>query len=244
MRQWINLFERTLLPDLEGLDLSTYENFYQSLGRIPKENLVALNDILRQKREAVKPVGWIEVYHGAPTPIAQAIIQNGFQLGKGKRALGFMGGTYTVDVQGIFLSDSKRLSSFFGSNRDNTNGVNFRVLTCYIDPTHILDFEAVPKGILKAGLEISNRLYDRSMTRRRLNLHDWWSLLDQPEFVQVIKQHGFTGVRYKEELDVRRNAGDLNAHTYFIMDPTTIRILERDGWSIKRFYEWLKSEVE
>lgn len=234
--------EMTVEPSLlDGFDMTSVQTFVDSIRRVPQEQTKRLQGLLDQLRNEVRPTGWLELYHGTPTSKAQSIISNGFQLGKGERGLGFMGATYTVDCQGIFLTDSKKLASLFGSTRDDINGVNYRVLTCYVDPTAIIDYADIPRPVFRLGLAISHQRFGRSQTRSRLNQHDWWALLDEPEFVSALREAGVRGLRFKEEIDVRRRAGDLNAHTYFVIDPSQVRILEREGWTIEKFYEWLKS---
>lgn len=236
------LMERTKTFDsslLNGLDMSSFEGFMNSLHRVPKPQIVALQEVLDGLRRAVRPEGTVELYHGTPQKRAEQILHGGLQLTKGERA-GFMGSTYTVDNQGIFLTDSKRLAGFFGDNRsDGMPDNRARVFTCYVDPSHIVDLNSAPREIIKAGLAISAREDGSSETRRTLSQGEAWKLLDHKEFVDLFKQAGYTGVRFKEQIGVRRAAGDLSAHTYFVFDPASITVLEREAWTFRKFYDWL-----
>lgn len=68
---------------------------------------------------------------------------------------------------------------------------------------------------------------------------DWFWLLDQTEIVNMIKNKGYTGVQFREGAATKRLAGVKDGHTYLIFDPASIQIKERDGMTIKDFYEWL-----
>ena len=77
----------------------------------------------------------------------------------------------------------------------------------------------------------------------RINQSNVWWLLDQPEFVDVIKQLGYTGTYFKETIAIRREAGDLNALTYFIIRPDEI-ILDKHAtpkFDVEEYYHYIKS---
>jgi hypothetical protein len=229
--------DSTLLQDV---DMSSYESFNKSLSKIPREQLMQLSGVLDQMREKIrKPhAGYIELYHGAPQKHAEDIRKNGFKITKGKRSGGITGLEYEeeVDNQGIFLTDSKPMAQFFGSNRSDYEN-DWKMFTCYVDSTKIVSSDNMALDIKRVGLRLIND-YNGSKLKSIAD-RDWFWLLDQTEIVNMIKNKGYTGVQFREGAATKRLAGVKDGHTYLIFDPASIQIKERDGMTIKDFYEWL-----
>ena len=163
-------------------------------------------------------------------------MNEGFALGKGQRS-GFMGATFTVDNQGIFLSDNKQAARFFGEDRSGSPG-EAQVLTCYADTSRVMPAEQAPREILRLGVSIINK-YDNS-NKSRLAVRDWWRLLDRGEFVSAIKKMGYTGVSFREDAFL-----NLPGRTYLIFDPSTIKIRGKQGDGINNvrdFFEHLRAK--
>jgi len=220
------------------MDLSSFDAFMASIKKVPRDQVKDLNDVMQAVIAAShRPgPGYIELYHGTPHEVADLIQKDGFRLTKGQRSLGFLGATYSVDNQGIFLTDSKPLAHYFGANRAD-GSANYRLLTCYVDATHILDAASPPRDIVRLGLDLLAR---DGQKYTRIPIHRWWWLLDRPEFVDALKARGYTGVRFKEDTATRRAAGTMDGHTYFVFDPASIIIKGRDGINtVKDFYDWL-----
>jgi hypothetical protein len=227
-------------PDMSGLDMSSYEAFTDSLRRAPKDKLQALNALLMQKREeAQKPLeGLTPLYHGTPRHLAAEIKASGFALTKGQRG-GFLGSIRTVQNQGVFLTDSKELANYFGSNRAES-GANYDVLRCYVDTSKVLDYARSPVSVRKLGLRLVQEEYGTSTTSL-IQAH-WWWLLDQPEFVDHLKALGATGIKFPETIEIRKLANAKAAWTYMIFDPSMIKQPHHHGLTIQDFYEWLKGQ--
>lgn len=233
-------------PDLTGIDMTSVQTFVDSMRRIPRERVVALNDILLAKREeyAAQFASMTTLYHGAPErPYKSAdrtlnvydeIMANGFKLTQGRRSIGGMGALEVVDNLGIFLTDSKTLAHFFGDNRDDHG--RGRVITCKVDTSRLLESSKARGTIVKLGCELVNQY--NGTTKTRLAMRDWWWLVDRKPFVDAIKAEGYTGVRFQEDVAVRRSANAFDGHTYFIFDPTTIHI--KTDYTIAMLYDDLK----
>ncbi len=231
--------------NLDGVDMTSMETFVQSMPRLPREQVVALNNVLlaRRSEHEKKFSGMATLYHGAPERafdsdkklinIHADITTNGFKLTKGRRG-GAFGSTYFVENLGIFLTDSKPLAHFFGNNRDDHG--RGRVIECKTDISRLLDSSTAKGELLKLGCALLNKY--NGTTKTRLALRDWWWLVDQQRFVDYIKALGHTGIKFKEETSVRRNANAFDGHTYFIFDPASIHV--QTTYTVGMFYEELK----
>ena len=239
--KWYRLASGTGLqpPERQSeLDLSSYESFIGSLRGLPREQVAAMQEQLVQLRdEHFSPnPGWIKLYHGTPTSNAEKIMQGGLEVGEGRRS-GFMGSEKTVMNQGVFLTDDKALAHYFGSNRAD-HPADYEVLTCYVDSSDVMDFESAPRELVRLGLRIVNEYEGTKKTR--LAIRDWWWLLDRPEFVEATRQHGYSGVRFRESTAINRAAGSAGGNTYLMFDPSGIKIEGREGIrTIRDYYEWL-----
>ena len=229
---------------LQNIDLSSYENFNKSLNKISKEQLKSLNDFLEQLRDKIRKPhqGYIELYHGAPQKHAEDIRKNGFKITKGQRSRGLQGLEYTVNVdnQGIFLTDSKQMAYFFGSNRSDYEN-DWKMFTCYVDETKIISTDKIPLNIKRICLKLFNDYYGSNL--KSIPDRDWFWILDKPEIITMIKNLGYNGVKFKESNSIKKLSGS-DGHTYLIFDPDSIIIKEKDGMTIKQFYEWLVTNTK
>lgn len=226
---------------LSGIDLTNVNTFITSLNRAPKDQVRALNDVLLKKRQEIAApyATWTKLYHGTTEPITKEIMTNGFQLTKGQRSVGSLGATIMVDNQGIFLTDSIKLAHFFGGNRADYKP--HQVITTLVDTSRVLDSDEASMKLRKLGLSLVNRY--KGTTKTRLAIRDWWWLVDNSDFVAAIKAEGYSGVRFKEDAVVRRDANAFDGHTYCIFDVSKIKIEKQIGMTVNQFYEWLKTAV-
>ena len=222
------------------LDYSSVPAFMASFQKFGQSNMVEakkLLDTFLAEYNPKVPTGWIELYHGAPPQNAKNIHANGFELTIGKRS-GFMGSTNIVDNQGIFLTDKKEMAHYFGDNRNNEYGVSHVVFTAHVDPKTITTFEQMSLRVRKLGADILEQ-WDGKKYRNIPQSYQWW-LLDKPEFVEALKEEGFTGVKFRETIAVRRSAnGGTEALTYLIFDPKDILLIRKA--KNEDFYNWMKS---
>ena len=228
------------------LDLETLESFLKSfkeLYRVDPENAKLISNEQSVIRERMKQKqlksklgnDFITVYHGTGIDKYHKILADGFQLTKGERS-GFMGSSYQVDNQGIFLTDSRLVARYFGDNRSPNNS---DVFTAYISPITLLNMTKVPSKLRLKAKEI---LVPHS-GEERINQGNVWWLLDHKEFVDEIKQLGYKGVYFKESISIRREAGDINALTYFIINPNDI-LLDKHAtpkFDVEDYYKHIKS---
>jgi hypothetical protein len=222
---------------IQNLDLTSFETFKNSLKQIPRDQLIKLQTIWDNLKEESRK-GLKELYHGTPQKHVPIIKGSGFELTKGQRSLGFMGAPYLVHNQGIFLTDSKSLAHFYGSNRSEYGG-DYEILIVYTDISDILDTtKSIPKELVKLGIQLL-KSWD-GKTRKRIPVTQWWWLLDRPEFVDLMHKMGYSGAKFIESREIRRAAGD-SGFTYLIFDPKIIKIKGDDTYdTIYSFYSWLQ----
>jgi len=226
---------------LSDLDMTSFDSFIASLRRLPPEELEKLNQMYRNAQDKYRRAGWLELYHGAPASKAEQIKSKGFALGKGERSLGFMGASYGVQNQGVFLTDSKASASYFGSNRSRY-GSDYTVFTVWVKPGRIAEPAQLPRDVIRLGLRLTNEYEGTQKTR--LAIRDWWWLLDRPEFVQAIKDLGYEGIRFREAPAIEKTVGE-RALTYMIFDPANIKIQGVDTiQNVQQFYRMLKDHGE
>lgn len=228
------------------LDLETMETFISSFKelfrsepdaarRISNEQKVIQEKIKEEKIVNKLGANYITVYHGTGIDKYHKILADGFQLTKGERS-GFMGATYEVDNQGIFLTDSAKVANYFGNNRSPDGHDIFKA---YISSTSLLDMSKVPTQLKRKAKEL---LVPHNGDERINQSNVWW-LLDHKEFVDEIRSLGFSGVFFKESIAIRREAGDTKALTYFIIDPNDI-ILDKhnkSGFGVDEYYAYIKN---
>ena len=164
------------------LDLETLESFLKSfkeLYREDKEKGQRIADeqvVIKEKKKhdyLKSKLGkdYIKVYHGTGIDKYHKILADGFELTKGERG-GFMGGISQVVNQGIFMSDSAAVASYFGNNR-SPNG--WDILTAYISSNNLLDMTKTPYKLKIKAKEILVPYYGEE----RINQSNVWWLLDQ-----------------------------------------------------------------
>lgn len=217
------------------------KNFWENIEEINKKNyakrLGTNNPIL--------------LYHGSPNSEIDE-----FQRTKGTRALGFMGATYDVDNQGIFFSDSKSYAHFFGQNRSDGEDRYVRnptIYSAYVNADRVFDLTNVTKlpiNLKKIGLQLINQ-YEGTNKKKLANFDVWW-LLDQPFFIEKIKEMGFTGVKFKESYSIQKKVSKSYnisgpGNTYLIFDPKLILIKNNKNDlinNIDSLYEYLRNKNE
>ena len=221
---------------VDEIDLSSFESFINSLKKLSKPDLNELQlEMDRVRSLSFMPAtGWKKLYHGTSGHIADSIKSNGFSLGQGRRS-GFLGMTEYVENQGIFLSDAPESARYFGKNRSD-DPRDAQLVSCYADVSRVMSYENAPREVVRLGLSIVNK--ENGTRKTRLAVRDWWWLLDQPEFVSLIKRSGFSGVTFQEDPRMA-----LPGRTYLIFDPSSIKVVGKKGDGINTvadFYEYLK----
>lgn len=196
-----------------------------------KEVLNWINEINRQHYgKLLRTARPVLLHHGSP---AKEIGDEGLKLTQGNRSLGFMGAMYPVTNQGVFLTDSKPVAHYFGSNRSKY-GRDYEVYDVYANLDHVLDASnanSLPLQLRKMGLEMVNKY--EGTKKNRLAQGDIWWLLDKPEFVNAIKQLGYTAIKFLESRGIRKQAGDLGASTYMVLDPKDMVVVNNKNNAIK-----------
>lgn len=160
------------------------------------------------------------LYHGSPEA---KIEQEGLKILKGQRS-GFLGATISVQNQGIFMTDSKRMAQYFATNRAD-HPADARVYEAYVKIGKLLDLSdptKIPPTLRKVGLSLMEKYEGK--TKTKLAIRDIWKLLDQAEFVKAIKEAGYNTVRFKEEGHIKKGSGDAGASTYLVFDPNDILV--------------------
>jgi hypothetical protein len=238
--RYSDILQETTLP-LDGIDLSSFQNFINSLKRIPREQIQALQAILADMQRKLRQPhgGYAELYHGTTNQFADIIAKSGFVLTQGRRG-GFMGLTTYVENQGIFLTDTKSLAHYFGSNRSDGHPGDYRLITCYTDVSHVMQIGQASRPIVRLGLKLINDYNGTNV--RKIAEREWWWLLDQKAFVAALRAAGFSGAQFKEAAPIRRASQSPDAHTVLIFDPTAIKIAQLTKITIENFYVWLTAQ--
>jgi len=213
-RLWL---ENQLPPPLDSF--RTKDDFLAFLKKATKEDRQAILDWAEKinHEQYTKKLGTdrpVTLYHGSPQ---DKIAHQGFQVTMGQRSSGFMGASYSVQNQGVFMTDSKEMANYFGSNRSD-GGRNYRVYTAYANLDHVFDTtKGMPLEFRKVGLKLINDYYGKKKTK--LAESDIWWLLDRPEFVQLVKGAGYTAVKFKEDYAIRKQTSKA-AFSYLVFDPS------------------------
>lgn len=196
------------------------------------KNPQTLNAIVQQveninKEEYGKRLGTSNptlLYHGSPQTKLEQLLPV-----KGRRSHGFMGAEYQVDNQGVFLTDSKQVATYFGKNRSDSG--EYGVYQAYVNLDKVLDIANLPSNIRSLGLKMVNA-YDGTRKTRFARSDMWW-LLDKSEFINAIKSLGFNSVRFRESIAIEKSAG--NGNTYLVFNPKDIAIKSKQNDVIKDF---------
>lgn len=213
-RAWFENLTPTVLDGIQSK-----EQFLAFLKRSSAEQRQAISDWAEKinTENYLKKIGTssaVMLYHGSPQ---DKIAQQGFQITMGQRSSGFMGASYSVQNQGIFMTDSKEMANYFGSNRSD-GGRNYRVYAAYANLDKIFDATAgIPLQFRKLGLKLINDYYGKKKTK--LAESDIWWLLDRPEFVDLIRSAGYTAVKFKEDFAIRKQTSK-SAFSYLVFDPS------------------------
>ena len=159
------------------------------------------------------------LYHG--TPNFEAISKQGFQLTKGQRS-GFMGSSQTVDNLGIFLSTNKGMAQAFGQNRADLK--NMKVLEVKADIRNTLnmkDWKALPLEIRKIAVKLIRDYEGRAVREPSQSDYHW--LMDQPIFVNAIKDAGFDSAMFGEGKYVEKHLG-ASGDTVAVFEPSKLHL--------------------
>lgn len=212
----------SIKPIVSKLDLTSVDTLRNSMRDLSQDELNQVTQYMNDTNAAAKNkvVGGngIELYHGTKRDRAEKIKASGFELTKGERS-GFMGSSEFVENQGIFLTDSKQLAHLFGENRGERD---YEILTVHASVNNLFTEADMLRDIKKAALKLINDYNGTKSTR--IPKREWWWLLDQKEFISLLKSKGYQGVKFKEAPSVLKQAGTSEAHTYLIFDPDKIMV--------------------
>jgi hypothetical protein len=197
-----------------------------SMSRLSSDDMLELKSIIKNiNAEANR--GSTELYHGTTHSIASDIKKNGFKISKGVRS-GFMGHTWEVDNQGIFLSDDKSVADAYGRNRDAYDGRDSEVLTVYGSLGKTLDMTEwsakIPKDVKTLCLRLLSDRAERTIKAPKIV--DMFWLMDQPELIKYISVK-YDTIIFREdpqtlkELGINRNS---KAKTYMVLDPKRLKV--------------------
>ena len=199
-----------------------------------KDILKLLND--KQKKQLFNIVEQINnnnnnnnfLYHGTTNKIADDILKNGFKITSGKRS-GFMGAEKNVQNQGIFLSDNKELAFAYGANRDKYDGKDTIVLKVIPKLYNIFDMtswnKSIPNEIKKICLKTLSKYEGKQI--KKPTQSDMFSLMDQPNVIESIKQLSFDAVKFSESRKTKKELNidpDIVAHTFLVFNPDNLSI--------------------
>ena len=228
------------LPDFESI-----EDLRSHLGRIPRSDLMALQDELdRLHQKSIAPYSSMKsLFHGAPNKVLKIIREQGFRLTKGQRA-GILGGVLEVQNQAIFLSEDKGLARAFGANKDPYGGSDTGVLEIKADINKTFDmtqWSKVPAPIQRLGLKLISD-YEGKRVRKPRQSDMFW-LLDQVEFVNLLKSLGYDSVRFLEAKSTKRALGlpDSSGETVAVFDPSRLHLMPAPLVGLRGLFSILKS---
>lgn len=228
---------------LTGLDLTSVETFKASLRRVPPEQVAALDAAVKEaNRQIMFPgPGWKTLWHGAPTKIADQIESHGFRLGPGRRSLGFLGADYEVENLAVFLSDTKELARYFGSNRSE-HPMDYQVMECSADVSKVVAAEELPSPLNTLAHRLIQQ--DGASKASRISHDRMWWLMDQRPFVAGLKAAGYTGMSFPETREIRREAQSPDGRTWALLIPDAIRLRRRDTiHGLDRILGWLQGQA-
>jgi len=222
-------------------DASSEEDMVQRIRSLTPDQKKELLDYAREINDL--SYGGQRLYHGSPNRDLER-----FEIQKGRRTMGFMGAPYEVQNKGVFMSDSKPMAHFFGSNRADLPN-NYRVYESFANTDNVLDASnpnRLPLNLRKLGLELIGA-YEGPKTK--LAYRDLWWLLDQDRFIDAIKSMGFNGVKFREGQD-NSYGPSVSSMTYLMFNPEDLKMrnLEndkiRDLPTLWQHIKSLKQEIE
>jgi hypothetical protein len=194
----------------------------EQLQRLSRDDLARLQDELNAMDDAVAArfAGMARLWHGTPASIAEAIRKRGFALTKGRRS-GFLGSTHEVDNLAIFLTENKALAAAFGANRTDRYGENVEVLEVYADlrqPLDMTTWARVPKPLRVRG--------EALLGQKRPKQEDLFWLVDQPAFVNAVRDLGYDAIRFTESAETVKalGLGRKGEVTVAVLDPTRLHV--------------------
>lgn len=159
----------------------------------------------------------INAYHGTNKSFDK------FELTEGKRT-GGMGAERTVKNNAIFLSNDRNVADFFGKNRSEVQGGYNRVIEAKIPQDKILDLNKLPSDVKRKAIDLVERWTGDKHKSIPADLRSW--LVDQSEFVDLVKSKGFKGVRFNEGSVLKGDRYTLKTqggnYTTAIFDPKDI----------------------
>ena len=198
----------------------------EQLQRLSRDDLARLQDELNglDDAAAARLVGMTRLWHGAPASIAERIREKGFARTKGRRA-GFLGATYEVDNLAIFLTENKALAEAFGRNRTDRHGEGTEVLEVYADLRQPLDMTMWAK-VPKPLRELGEKLVQGYFHQKRPKQEDLYWLVDQPAFMDAVRDLGYDAVRFHEGAATVKalGLGRKGEVTVAVLDPTRLHV--------------------
>lgn len=196
----------------------------------PKTPLKSSTDSLIQQakkyksaEEFIKAQG-TPVYHGTNKSFSN------FELTEGKRS-GFLGSENTVKNQAIFVSDNKSVADFYGKNRAYVQGGQPRLIEAVIPNKNIIDIsKSLPTEVKNKALSLIQKWEGGKIkTSIPVSRQNW--LLDQPEFVKLLKDKGYIGAKLNEGSVLKSDKYTLKTkggnYTYAIFDPINVKTKEQ-----------------
>ena len=211
------VFDRLVPGDLPSIR--------EQLQKLSPEDRLRLQDELNAMDDALAAslAGRMRLYHGTQRDIAEGIRARGFARTKGKRS-GFMGATYEVENQGIFLTENRALAEAFGRNRSDY-GKGTEVLEVFADVRNPLDmtvWSKVPKPLRVLGERLVSGRYGQKKPKQE----DMFWLIDQPEFMDAVRASGYDAVRFYEGAATVKSLGlgRKGEVTLVVLDPSRLQV--------------------
>jgi GNAT superfamily N-acetyltransferase len=197
----------------------------EQLQRLSRDDLARLQDELTALDDAsiARFTGMTRLWHGAPASIADKIRERGFARTKGRRS-GFMGSTFEVDNLALFLTENKALAEAFGRSRSG-RGEGTEVLEVYADLRQPLDLTVwakVPKSLRALG----EKLLAAHGGSKKPKQEDVFWLIDQPAFMDAVRDLGYDAVRFYESAETVKSLGLARKGevTVAVLDPARLHV--------------------
>ena len=197
----------------------------EQLQRLSRDDLARLQDELNALDDAslARFAGMTRLWHGAPASIADKIRERGFARTKGRRS-GFMGSTFEVDNLALFLTENKALAEAFGRSRSG-RGEGTEVLEVYADlrpPLDLTVWAKVPKSLRALG----EKLLAAHGGSKKPKQGDVFWLIDQPAFMDAVRDLGYDAVRFYESAETVKSLGLARKGevTVAVLDPARLHV--------------------